>query len=561
MRGLPDWGRPLDNGYAAWAEDAFRLTLPDALVIAQGPGGVPEFHLSAWRPEVPSPTWRGYGRLDMTLAVQATAVTPDGLVRAVPALRGWLQLGAEALALPEELRAPLALSCSGTGAVSLVLPLQPESVGFIERALAEGALPVLATADLEIAGVARCAAGRAVVETDRLREAVAAGLTPDGLRQALVAGPVALGVTLESDDPAVAEAAADHIRATLCAGALVPGAGGLMLVWADGGMVSGRAALDLAQPVVASRARRLVLDPFSMARDLASGPNGVSALVTKTTSGLVQAGQHRMTIDANLPQPLAGPLAMGARLVFAPHPPARLHQISEEVELPSDGGSVLRSVRLAMGEALDWVVTGVAYMPTANGRGVVLRSGAPRAGQGPRVVLKGDDFPLHMVQVAAGAALLALADVEVDLASGGRVAKARLTAVTPAHALALEDPGGTLTARLVAHDGQVLALQPRPATDWRIELTDVPGYGARVMEIAVDFPDRMLLRALEVRPEGEAVQTLAFTPAKPVREVRWFCRDPFRPGLAWRWHDGEAAFSAPVIGDRLTLDATEGAVA
>lgn len=559
MRGLPDWGRPLTNGYAAWAEDAFRLTLPDALVIAQGAGGVPEFRLMAWRPEVPSSTWRGYGRLDMTMALQATAATPDGSVRAMPALRGWVRLGAEALALPEELRAPVALSCSGTGAVSLVLPLRLEGVGFIERALAEGVLPVLATADLEIAGVARCVTGRVVVETGRLREAVAAGLTLEALWQSLVAGPVALGVTLDSDDPAVAEAAADHIRAILCPGALVPGADGLMLVWADTGMVNGRAVLDLAQPVVASRVRRLVLDPFAMARDLASGSDGVSTLVTKTTSGLVQAGQHRITIDANLPQPLAGPLAIGARLVFPACPPARLHEVSEEVELPADGGSVLRSVRLAVGEPVDWVVTAVAYMPTANGRGVVLRSGQPRAGVGPRVVLGRQDFPLHIVQVAAGTALLALADVE--LSSVGPVAKTRLKQVTPFCALALEEPGGKLTTRLISHDGQVLALDPHPAEDWRIELTDVPGYGSRVMEIAVDFPDRMLLRVLDVRPEGEAVQTLAFTPAKPVREVRWFCRDPFRPGLCWRWHDGEAAFSAPVSGDRLTLDATQGAVA
>jgi hypothetical protein len=559
MRGLPDWGQPRDAGFGPWQEDGFALALPDALVIATGPGGAPEFHLSAWRPAVPSDQWRGYGRLDMVLAVQATTVTPDGSVRAVAAVRGWLRLGAEALALPEEFAAPVRLACAGTGAATLVLPLHPEGVGFVERALMDGALPVLATADLEIAGVARCVPGRAVVQVERLRSAVEAGLTPDALRSALLRDAAALGVTLDSDDPAAAEAAADHIRAHLCAGPLLPGAEGLLLVWADSGMTEGRADLDLAQPVVATRAVRVMLDPFAMVRGLAAG--GVSALVTKTTTGTLQAGQHQISMDANLPRPLAGPLAMGARLVFAPQPPARMHEVSEEVELPADGGSVLRSVRLAVGEAVDWLVTGVAYMPTADGRGVVLRSGPPRAGQGVRVVLGRQDFPLHFTQVAAGAALLALADVEVELASGGHVTKARLTPLNPVHALALAEPGGQLIARLVAHDGQVLTLAPRPAADWRIELTDVPGYGLRVMEIEVGFPERMLLRALDVKPEGEAVQTLAFTPARSVREVRWFCRDPFRPGLCWRWHDGEAAFSAPVSGDRLRLDATEGAVA
>ncbi len=561
MRGLPDWGRPEETGFAPWQDSGFRLALPDTLVIVQRPGGAPEFHLSAWRPAVPSPAWRGYGRLDLTLALRAGAATADGTVRAVPALRGWLTLAGAALALPDEFRRPLALDCSGTGAAALVLPLLPEAVGFVERALAEGALPILATADLEIAGVARCVAGRAVVEIDRLATALAAGLSPDALCQALRADPAALGVTLESDDPEVAEAAADHIRAVLCAGALVPGAEGLILSLARSALPTGRALIDLAVPVMATRAVRLALDPFAMARRVVAATGGLAALVTRTTTDVLQAGQHRISIDANLPRPLAGPLAMGARLVFEPRPPARMHVISEEVELPADGGSVLRTVRLAVGEAVDWTVTGVAYMPTADGRGVVLCPGRPRAGQGLRVVLGRDDFPLHLVQVAAGDALLALADVEVDLDGGVQVAKARLTARAPACALALLAPDGTLTARLVASGGRVLALQPRPAADWRIELSDVPGYGPRVMEIAVDFPDGMPLRALDLQPEGEAVQVLAFTPAKPVREVRWFCRDPFRPGLSWRWHDTGGGFSAAVQGDRLSLDATEEAVA
>ena len=517
---------------------------------------MPEFHLSAWRPAVPTASWRGYGRLAMTLALAARAATADGTVRAVPALRGWLRLGVDALALPEELRKPIPLACSGTGVAALVLPLLPEGVGFVERALAEGAVPVLATADLEIAGVARCVAGRAVVEIAQLRAALAAGLTPDALRAGLAQDAAALGVTLESDDPAAAEAAADHIRAVLCAGVLLPGAGGLTLSPADNGMVTGRALLDLAPPVMATRAFRLALDPFAMARELSTGD--LTGLATRTTTGVLQAGLHQISIDANLARPLAGPLAMGARVVFPPRPPARMHEISEEVELPADGGSILRPVRLAVGEPVEWVATGVAYMPGADGRGVVLRSGAPRAGQGPRVVLGPQDFPLHVVHVAAGAALLALADVEVELTAGGQVARARLTLTSPAIALALVEPEGRLTAQLVAADGRILELQPRAAADWRIELSDVPGYGPRVVEISVDFPERMLLRALEVQPEGGPVEVLAFTPAKPVREARWFCRDPFRPGLSWRWHDVGGAFSAPVTGGQLSLDASEG---
>lgn len=563
MRGLPDWGQPIDisgvTGFATF-DAAGQRVLPDALVLAKGPGGAPEFRLTAVRPMVPRPGQRGHGRVEMVLALQAAGASADGQTRAVPALRGWLSLSAAALDLPEVLRKPMDLRCAGTGAIDLVLPLEPEGLGFIETALAEGALPVLARADLEIAGIARRVTGRVTVDHVLLHAAAAAGLTPGALRAGLERGPAGLGVKVESDDPFAVEAALDHLRAVLFEGPMRAGAAELELVWAKSAPKTARTVLDLSQPVMATRALQLLLDPFAEARVLAASTG--AGLIHRVVTGALQAGQHRLSFNANLPRPLAGPLATGARLVIPAKPPARTHEIREEIELPPDGSAVDRVIRLAPTEALDWVVEGTAWFPTQDGRGAVLRRGTARAGSGPEVELGLGDYPLEVSRIAASPALLEIGGVEVSLSAGTLTARARLTAEKPEVALALPDAGGEVTVVVTSPEGQRVVLSARAAGDARIELADLPGYGPRQTEIVVSFPPEILLRALDVAVEGEPVQTLAFTPARPARSFTWFCADPFRAGLRWRWHDEPGAeFSAPVTGARLDLHAREGAVA
>jgi hypothetical protein len=558
MRGLPDWGQPADAGAVTGYlghETGRLLVLPDALVLAQGPDGQPEFRLSAVRPMVPTPGQQGHGQLEMALALRSGAASPDGLVQAVPALRGWLVLSAEALDLPDELRAPIDLRCSGTGAADLSLPLHPEGVAFIERVLVEGALPVLARADLEIAGVARRVAGRITVDHAALSAAVLAGLAPQDLRAGLERDPSAMGVRIDSDDPFAVEAAVDHLRAQLCGGPMRPGPDGLLLVWDGAVPTTGRSVLDLSTAVMATRQTQLLLDPFAAARRLA----GQGALVHRVTTAPLQAGQHRVSLGANLPRPLAGPLSVGARLVIPPRPPVRMHEIREDVEF-ADNAPVSRVLRLAPNESLAWRVEGTVWLPTPDGRGAALTVGPMIEGTGPEIELRPHDFPLGFVRIAASAALLAVASVGVTLRSEGLTARAVLTSAAPETALAL--PGtGVISARIFTPEGQVLDLPTQPARDWRIELADLPGYGPRATEITVGFPPDLPLRALDLRVGGGAVQTLAFTPARPTRRFDWFCPDPFRPALAWRWHDQPSADFLPVTGDRLDLNANEGEVA
>jgi hypothetical protein len=577
MRGLPDWGRPLAIGAAgaerrAWAPfetDGAALALPDALTIASAPDGRPAFHLSAFRPLVPMPGRRGYGRLDAELRLVAGGATADGAVRAAPALRGFLRLSSEALSLPAELTTTFALDCSGLGLARLMLPLESEGVAVVERALESGAAPLLAAVDVEVAGVAPRLPGRATVDVARLRRALAGdGLTPAALTDALAAAPETVVVAIEGVPSAllprdVAEAVADHVRARLCGGPLRPKAGGgLALVLAETGIATGTAVLTLGDAVMATRAIGVALDPDAVARELAAAAGGLAALTTRSTSGLLQSGQHEIVVDASVARPCAGPLALGGRLVCPARPPSRMHEVREDFELPADGAGVARRVRLAPNEPLAWALTGVAYWPTADGRGVEQLVGEAQAGQGARALLRPRDFPLRFVDVEGGAALLAVASVEVALTGGPVRAAATLTAAAPRVALALPRaaPDPALTAVLVSRDGRArrLPLTPRGAADWRIELSDAPGYGARSMDIAVTLPDGVPLRALEVLAEDAAseaeAETYAFTAATPRRTHHWLCRDPFRAGLRWRWRgDPPGAFSEAVVGERLEL--------
>ncbi len=566
MRGLPDWGGAVADGgdVAAWSAyqvEGIALVMPDALTVATGPDGKPAFHLSAFRPLVPTPGRRGYGRLDMDLRLVSRAATADGKVRVVPALRGWLSLSSNALALPPQLSTALPLGCSGLGVARLMLPLEAEGVAIMESALASGAASLLAAVDIEVAGVAARLPAKATVDIARLRDALANAMTPSMLLDALLHDPARVGVSLAgvpADKPAqaVAEAVADHIRARLCDGPMRPRPeGGLALVLAATGIASGIARLDLGEAVMATRASTIVLDPFAVARDLASAVGGLAALTTRSTSGSLQSGQHDIVVDASVGRPCIGPLAVGATVLFSPRPPARPHEVREDFEFPSDGSSVVRRVKLAVNEPVSWTCTGFAFWPTADGRGAKRLDGAPQMGNGLQVLLRPGDFPLQFVDVEAGAALLGLASLEV----GFGPVRARLTAEAPRATLAVPvtTTDATLGATLVSRDGAArVALPARPAADWRIELSDVPGYGTRTVEIAVTLPTGTPLRAVEVLAEDaasdEEIQTYAFNAATPVRTHHWFCRDPFRPGLRWRWR-GQAAFSPPVGGARLEL--------
>ncbi len=575
MRGLPDWGTPIDDNdvrlFAAYELDRVRIAVPDALTVAREADGRPSFRLTAIRPIVPMPGRNGHGRLDLELRLDSSAATDDGVVRAAPPLRGWLRLRSSMLDLPPVFEEPTELDCSGLGLARLTLPLPAEGVSMIESVLEDGAVPLLAHVELEVAGVAPRLPVRAVVDLALLREALAdQAMTPVKLREALMDDASVIGVKI-ADAPdsisayALAEAAADHIQGRLCAGPLAPTAeDGLVLVLSDAEIATGTATLDLSLPLVVTRVVTTALDPFAAARALAEEDGEIASLIVRGQSGLLQTGRHEVTIDASVPRPCVGPLTLGAKLTFPPHPPGRMHAVIEDFELPTTGDSVIRQVRLAPGEDVAWTLSGFAIWPTPDRRGVERLDGPETAGVGTRALLRPDAFPLGFADVEAGTALLKLARVEMTLAGTRRDGApvkitTTLTDAAPRAALALpaDTENVTLTSELVAHDSsRRITLATRPAADCRIELADVPGYGPRATELVATLPEGASLVAIEViaedAPTEAEPEVYAFTPQTRSRTHRWLCRDPFRPGLRWRWR-GQTEFSAPVTTERVDV--------
>ncbi len=577
MRGLPDWGRPI-AGKTAWLYAPFQrngapLALPNTLSIATEPDGRPAFRILAIRELGPFGA-AGRGRID----IEFQLATNDEDARAVPAERGWLRLRSAMLDLPAELLRPVELDCSGLCLARLVLPLAPEGVAFVEQALADGALPVIATVDVEVAGIAPRLQGRAVIDVAVLAAVLAAGtMTPAVLRDLVAADPGSAGVKLEDIDPdtpmiVAAEAVADHVRSALCAGPLRPAEdAGLALCPFDPTLTHGRAVLDLGRTIIATRTVALELDPFLAARALAADRGGGAALIERTSGAPLPTGRHRITIDCSVRRPLIGPLALGATLRFPPRPPARMHEVRRDFELPTDGSSVEQHVQLSPSEPLEWTLAAFAFWPAVDHRGVEQLLGETHAGTGAQALLRTSAFPLMFVEVEVEARLIHMAEVAVTLTGEWSDQPAdtavTLSAARPRAALALpvDASAPQMTVMLTPRGpGVPIMLGPIPAADWRIELADLPGYGPRSLEITVSLPAGVPLAAIEVLPEdadaSEEPAPYAFTPSNSSRTHGWFCRDPFRPGLLWRWR-GHDEFSVPVRGtNRLDLAANESVV-
>ena len=102
-------------------------------------------------------------------------------------------------------------------------------------------------------------------------------------------------------------------------------------------IVEGRATLDLGRSVVATRAVALAARPLPRGARPRRG-HGRNRRAHRPRRGApLPTGRRRLTIDAGVRRPLAGPLALGATLSFPPRPPSRAHELRRDFELPADG--------------------------------------------------------------------------------------------------------------------------------------------------------------------------------------------------------------------------------
>jgi hypothetical protein len=388
-------------------------------------------------------------------------------------------------------------------------------------------------------------------------------------RRDLARLPLTLSPAADGFDPALLAAAlADRLRLRFGAMASQPRPDGApaLLLPADDPALEGLMTWNLAEPVVAPRSRVIAFDPLAAPRALAAR-DGADAVVSETTVPAISTGFHRVGLTANLPKPRAGLAGLMATLRFPAAPPARPQEIRRTIAIapPADGGDV--DVRLAPGEACAWRLSARAVLSRPGGADIL--EGAELAGTGEQALLDAAMLPVRFIEIEAGPALTALADVEGEVL-GSRAGAAwrasfRLTAAAPTVALALARDLAEAILRLSAvprDGGTAIALAPVPVRDLHVDLHLFPGYGPQRIVIACAFAPGQELAAIDLRGETEpeaAAETLSFTPGAVEREWRWLSPSPFRPGVCWRWHRTSqpgGPWSPPLPpGGRLEIDA------
>jgi hypothetical protein len=530
------------------------VAVPDRLRLVRQADGAPDFRLALVRSMGFGGGTSGFGMLDFRLCADYSERVAPFLP--APIARGSVRIRPTDLSadLPAEVFAPQRLEWSGLGTARFLVRLSAEGATIVHELLASGVVPLRAVAEVEIEGAGATVPLAARVDVRKLLSALSdlasgeALVRREAIEVALAHDPAALGVVLsgdlaQRDARLIARALLDRLRWRLLDFAASPWedeAPTLHLpVWSAD--LPAEISWDLGEPAIVARPQRLDFNPFDEALQLVSP---ATSLVTQTTLPPLAVGFHRVTLESNLPVWRPDRAQLLATLRFPPSPPARMHEVSRTLELRPDRSIDQVEVRLAPGEQLAWRLLVTLLQPSA--RGGTRWVGEESGGGGARVLITPAQLPARIVTLEAGRALLDLASVaaRLDATEDGRAYSdaAVLSRATPTSVLVLPhsctDASLTLTATPHA-SGAALELGPWPVQDQWIDIADLPGYGAQETEISIAFDRDVALIALETTAADAAsdaeAEAISFTPVTPRRRVHWWCRDPFRCGLKWRW--------------------------
>ena len=535
LRGLPDFGAPvlLDGapaGYRGFGEPGLVLVPPRTIGIVRAADGHYAFEVERFRGrgDWPAP----YAVLTMTLRAEhplddvlRVARADDAAARVAPTS---LATGSIRLAGFFRVRD---LDWDGLSPLTWSDRLTVEEYSVLRGAI-EAAFPeTTAAAVMEITGVAARANARATIDPAALSASLRAlGEPGEPLSRAdVVAWLRTHGMTGDRrvvdvtgdapDEAALAAVLADRIRARW-PGHRPPAA-----------EAPGTWLWDLSEPIVTAREHAPAFPLFetysAIAADIeAYVPPGVEL-------DPVPAGWRTIDVLANLPTRQSGVVACGVDITAPPRPPARPQALTTTVELTGTGTG-RTTLRLAPGEEPDLVRETWAVVADAAGAQELRGSRVPFHGE--RLSLRPTDFPVRAWSIDVEPALLDLAAVRVRIASAGP-GPHDFDIAEPHADLAMPPAGDdAVTVELTSRaDGRVLVLGPfAPAPLW-IGRHLLPGWGPQ--RITVTSPGGDALVAVALRAESDDTgdgETVALTPASPVRVWRWFAADPFRAGYRFR---------------------------
>ncbi|MFT3886762.1 MAG: hypothetical protein QM713_01170 [Arachnia sp.] len=517
-RGLPDFGAPLSpGGYEAFDQPGGVVALPDALLLATRPDGVPRLTLERFRSSIPGS--QAYGLVSAWFTLSWAEDCGDRLPTAFALpVEGTLSVGLDRVdAEPEPLGTPM--SWDGSLAAPWGARVTPEQIVFMTTALTERWLSLSAAATLLIRGVAPRLPVVLTVDAERLARLVP---TPDrAALTAVVAELVApsgiLTVRGEARPEEIAQVVIDRLNSELPA-------------------PSGVQSWDLVQPFVTRRRLDLAL---SLREQLSTAPFDEAAMIPPGTDvPAIQLGWQSIDVLSNLPPRPVGVLAHGVNMVAAANPPSRPQASVAGCELTDEPPRQTVTLRLAPLEPLAYDAE--TWMIVSADEGVYEAKGEPRHRTEQRLILGSDDFGVAFAHLSADPALLGLASIEARVVRGPwQSPSAVLTAdapeaafVLPAHeeSSPLEAPQLVLRATATA-GGATIDLPPLPAAHTRLGLPSLPGWGRHEVLVRNDGTEPV---AVELADEPGTVSDVLSLAPGGTRTWSWVALDPFRPGFRYR---------------------------
>jgi hypothetical protein len=544
---LPDISLPVLNvpgtAYQAFGRSGVVVAVPDRLRLEADPDGQPRMLLTLIRGGVGG-TSTG-GRLELELSIESDL---GGIGRALAAQGTSLSLlVADAIdgvftidvflgpAVPSPLLAPQVLPPDLLTRARLVGQLTPQAATIAARLIEEATLAVTATMQIAFRAVAPRLPLVATFNPRSVSEQLATRLgsgrtvTRDALEIALDAELTGSLIDVDGDVHAIEprlRAQTALLRLAEFFADRAPAVPDQLQLRAPQDVPIGRERVDFRQPASVAAQQVLSLDPFSVARSMRSADS--NDFVKRVEVSPVPTGRQRITLSSNLPEPIAGLLAVIADFRAPAIPPFRPTAISESAALDAPSRSAFIEVRLGLDESLSGEVR-MRNILERNGEAVEI-SGPWRPIQGNHVILGPAEFGVPLLVIRLSPALAALATAEV--VSKGTVV-ARLDATT--RLLAIPRLAGTLqliVRPLMSGREIEIALGERTRLD--LDLATLPGFGAhraRLRTAARTQPFLVEWRADD--PEQEP-NSILMGPERTDVEMGWIAASPFRPGMVWR---------------------------
>ena len=564
LQGLPDLAQPLltDSGLVFYPYEGVGpfLVVPSGLTVGDRADGQPDFGLALVRGQSPLMPPKPYGMLDFALQPEVPLAAalmsvrqhhPQALVQSVTFSSGWLRLypAVKEAVLAADLTMPIGLAWNGLNTGRYHLRLTDTTAVLLKGALMNQVLQLIARAELELVGVAPRLPLTVQFDPAVLLDQLAT--LGNGQRQVADAAiieyfrqdPAALPLTLSDVMPSREDFAVtmtDWVRAHY--GQLVPAATAdsspsIALATA----VPGRQSWDLSQPQVTARTVVLTLNPLASARQLVQ-TQGLNAVLHETVVPPLPTGTVTMTVQANLPAPLLGVLALGVTLTAPPVLPYRPQAKVVTADFTTSLEAVKLRLQLSPIEPPQYTVA--TYVILADAQGAEQLWSAEMPGHGDHLLLQPDQFPVNFIAVGADRALLQQATLEGrcdwQVGDTARTQPFTLTRAQPSITLALPKtalhPTLEFTAR--ALDGtQTRTIAPFPARNYQVGLYSFPEFGPQQVSITCEFADQRSFYAIDLQPEAAPdISLLLFTPAAPEKVWQWLVPSPFQSGYRYRPH-------------------------